>query len=35
VELRFKEMKPNLEKRKPQEAFQKAVDDLRSKAIIE
>jgi peptidyl-prolyl cis-trans isomerase C len=31
----YEEMKPNLEKRKQQEAIQKAVDDLRSKAKIE
>lgn len=31
----FEEMKPNLEKRKQQEAIQKAVEELRSKAKIE
>jgi len=31
----FEEMKPNLEKRKQQEAIQKLVEDLRSKAKIE
>ena len=31
----FEEMKPNLEKRKQQEALQKAIEELRSKAKIE
>jgi peptidyl-prolyl cis-trans isomerase C len=31
----FEEMKPNLEKRKQQEAIQKAIEDLRGKAKIE
>lgn len=31
----FEEMKPNLEKRKQQEAIQKVIEDLRSKARIE